>query len=53
MLRRIVKRIHFQHFDRKHGGMFVTDSMLDQRIEAIGPEVVGRMVRSGVDGGLL
>ena len=40
MLRRIVKKVHFQHFDRKHGKSFVTNKMVDNVIENIGPEVV-------------
>lgn len=52
MLRRVVKRVHFQHFDEKHGKSFVTNSMLDNIIENIGPEVVEKMIRSGVDQGL-
>ena len=52
MLRRIVKNIHFQYFDQKHGKSFVTDRMLDNVIENIGPEAAERMIRSGVDKGL-
>jgi hypothetical protein len=52
MLRRVVKKVHFQHFDEKHGKSFVTNSMLDNIIENIGPEVVEKMIRSGVDQGL-
>lgn len=52
MLRSIVKKVHFQHFDVKHGQMFVTNKMLDQMIDSIGPEVAERMIKFGVDKGL-
>lgn len=52
MLRGIVKKVHFQHFDKKHGSSFVTNKMLDQMIDSIGPEVVERMIKFGVDRGL-
>jgi len=52
MLRRIVKNIHFQYFDQKHGKSFVTDRMLDNVIENIGPEAAEKMIKSGVDQGL-
>lgn len=52
MLRRIVKNIHFQYFDEKHGKSFVTNKMLDNVIENIGAEAVEKMIRSGVDKGL-
>lgn len=52
MLRRIVKKIHFQYFDKKHGKSFVTNKMLDNVIENIGPEAVEKMIKSGVDKGL-
>lgn len=52
MLRRIVKKVHFQHFDEKHGASFVTNRMLDQMIDSIGPEVAERMIKFGVDKGL-
>ena len=39
LLRGIVKGIHFQHFDEKHGKMFVTNYMIDQVIDNIGPDV--------------
>ena len=50
-LRRIVKEIHFQYFDKKHGASFVTNKMLDNVIENIGPEVAESMIRTGVDKG--
>lgn len=52
MLRGIVKKVHFQHFDEKHGASFVTNKMLDQMIDSIGPEIVERMIKFGVDKGL-
>lgn len=52
MLRRIVKKVHFKHFDEKHGKSFVSNKMLDNVIENIGPEVVEKMIKSGVDKGL-
>ena len=52
MLRRLVKKVHFQYFDEKHGRSFVTNRMLDQMIDNIGPEVAERMIKFGVDKGL-
>jgi hypothetical protein len=52
MLRGIVKKIHFQYFDQKHGKSFVTNKMLDNVIENIGAEAAEKMIRSGVDKGL-
>ena len=52
MLRRIVKSIHFQYFDEKHGKSYVTNKMLDNVIEDIGPEAAEKMIRRGVDKGL-
>jgi len=52
MLRRLVKKVHFQYFDEKHGRSFVTNKMLDQMIDSIGPEVAERMIKFGVDRGL-
>jgi len=52
MLRRIVKSIHFQYFDQKHGKSYVTNKMLDNVIENIGPEAAEKMIRRGVDKGL-
>jgi hypothetical protein len=52
MLRGIVKEIHFKHFDEKHGKMFVTNYMLDQVIDNIGPDVAECMIKVGVDKGL-
>ena len=52
MLRRIVKNIHFQYFDAKHGASFVTNKMIDNVIENIGAEAAEKMIRLGVDKGL-
>jgi len=52
MLRGIVKKVHFQHVDEKHGKMFVTNYMLDQVIDNIGPDVAECMIKVGVDKGL-
>ena len=52
MLRGIVKKVHFQHVDEKHGRMFVTNYMLDQVIDNIGPDVAECMIKVGVDKGL-
>ena len=52
MLRRIVKSIHFQYFDQKHGKSYVTNKMLDNVIENIGLEAAEKMIRRGVDKGL-
>lgn len=52
MLRRIVKKVHFQHFDEKHGNSFVTNYMLDNVIDNIGPDVAECMIKAGVDKGL-
>ena len=50
-LRRVVKEIPFQYFDEKHTASFVTNKMLDNVIENIGPEVAEMMIRTGVDKG--
>ena len=52
MLRGIVKKVHFQHVDEKHGKMIVTNYMLDQVIDNIGPDVAECMIKVGVDKGL-
>ena len=52
MLRRIVKSIHFQYFDQKHGKSYVTNKMLDNVIENIGLEAAEKIIRRGVDKGL-
>ena len=52
MLRNIVKKVHFQYFDEKHGKSFVTNYMLDQVIDNIGPDAAECMIKVGVDKGL-
>ena len=52
MLRRIVKKVHFKHFDKKHGASYVTNYMLDNVIDNIGPDVAECMIKAGVDKGL-
>ena len=51
-LRRIVKEIHFQYFDEKHGASFVTNKMLDNFIEAQGQETIEKLLKAGTDKGL-
>lgn len=48
MLRRIVRKVHLQYVPEE----FATDKECDKLIEAVGPEVAGRMIRFGVDRGL-
>ena len=52
LLRNIVKKEHFKFFDQKHGKKFVTNYMLDQMIDAIGPEIAERIIKQGTDAGL-
>jgi len=52
LLRNIVKKEHFKCFDQKHGKMFVTNYMLDQLIDSIGPEIAERIIKQGTDAGL-
>ena len=52
MLRRIVKKVHFQYMDEKHGASYVTNYMLDNVIDNIGPDVAECMIKTGVDQGL-
>ena len=51
LLREAVKRVHFKHFDKKHGSNFVTTAMLDQIIEWYGPEVVEKSMKFLTDNG--
>ena len=51
-LRRVVKEIHFQYFDEKHGASFVTNKMLDNIIEAQGQETIEKLLKAGIDKGL-
>lgn len=48
MLRGIVKRVHLAHVPDS----FATDKECDKLIESLGPEIVERMIRFGVDKGL-
>lgn len=48
MLRSIVKRVHLAHVPDS----FATDKECDKLIESLGPEIVERMIRFGVDKGL-
>jgi len=52
LLRGIVRKKHFEIIGKKHGQMFVSNFMIDQMIENIGPEVVESMIKDGVDKGL-
>lgn len=45
MLRRIVKKVHLAYVPQD----FATDKECDKLIEAIGPEIVERMIRFGKD----
>lgn len=52
LLRNIVRKEHFKFFDKKHGSSFVTNYMVDNIIDNIGPEVAENMIKLGVDKGL-
>ena len=52
LLRGIVRKTEFAYVEAKHGKSFVTDQECDKLIESIGPEVVQRMIKFGVDKGL-
>lgn len=54
LLRGIVRKVHFAEVVKKFGPNHpaVTDRECDRLIESIGPEVVERMIRFGVDKGL-
>lgn len=52
MLRQLVRKIHFQYFDEKHGASFITNKMLDNIIEAQGQETIEKLLKSGIDKGL-
>tara|TARA_R100001460_G_scaffold458_3_gene2151 strand:- start:4976 stop:5167 length:192 start_codon:yes stop_codon:yes gene_type:complete len=49
LLRGIVRKVHLSHVDAKG---LATDEQCDRLIESIGPEVVEKMIRFGVDKGL-
>ena len=48
MLRGIVRKVHLRHVPDQ----FATDKECDKLIESLGPEIVERMIRFGVDKGL-
>lgn len=48
-LRRVVKVTHMKH----HPKDFVTNYEADKIIEAIGPEVASRMIKVGIDQGIM
>ena len=52
MLRGIVRKTEFAYIEAKHGKAFVTDHEVDKLIDSIGPEIVERMIKFGVDKGL-
>lgn len=52
MLRGIVRKTEFAYVEAKHGKAFVTDYEVDKLIDSIGPEIIERMIKFGVDKGL-
>jgi hypothetical protein len=54
MLRGIVRKVHLREVVKKFGYNHnaVSDKECDKLIESIGPEVVQRMIKFGVDKGL-
>ena len=48
MLRGIVRKVHLAHVPEHHA----TDKECDKLIESLGPEIVERTIRFGVDKGL-
>ena len=52
MLRKIVRKVHFQYVDAKHGQSMITNLELDKMIDSIAPDLVERMIKFGVDKGL-
>ncbi len=48
-LRRVVRIVHMKH----HPKDFQTDHEADKIIEAIGPEIAGRMIKVGIDNKIL
>lgn len=48
LLRGIVRKVHLVHVPKDHA----TDKECDKLIESLGPEIVERMIRFGVDKGL-
>ena len=55
LLRNIVRKVNGEYFywmEKKHTNSVITNRMLDQMIDSIGPEVAERMIKFGVDKGL-
>jgi len=55
LLRNIVRKVNGEYFywmEKKHTSSVITNRMLDQMIDSIGPEVAERMIKFGVDKGL-
>tara|TARA_R110000782_G_scaffold225875_1_gene312717 strand:- start:206 stop:406 length:201 start_codon:yes stop_codon:yes gene_type:complete len=52
MLRGIVRKTEFAYVEAKHGKSFVTNYEVDKLIDSIGPDVIERMIKFGVDKGL-
>jgi hypothetical protein len=54
MLRGIVRKVHLREVVKKFGNNHhaVSDKECDKLIESIGPEVVQRMIKFGIDKGL-
>lgn len=48
LLRGIVRKVHLRHVPKQHA----TEKECDKLIESLGPEIVERMIRFGVDKGL-
>lgn len=48
LLRKIVRKVHLAYVADEHA----TDKECDKLIESLGPEIVERMIRFGVDKGL-
>lgn len=45
ILRQVVKKVHLQH----HPEQFCTNTEADKVINTIGPEVIERMIKFGID----
>lgn len=48
LLRGIVRKVHLRYLPKEHA----TDKECDKLIESLGPEIVERMIKFGVDKGL-
>jgi len=51
-LRQMVRNLHYQYFDEKHGASFITNKMLDNIIEVQGREAIEKLLKAGIDKGL-